>query len=220
MSKSILARLRSKPRGRRFSDRLGVPTKVDNAGAALPAKVQIRQHVLAAIGADNARVFDAFAGEGQLYRRVWHQAAGYVGCDRNWLRDERLMYAADSRRVMRALPLQEFSIFDFDAYGSPWEHVVILCARCRLQPGQRFGLILTEGSGLNLKFGAMPSALAQLAGLRAMPGLNRERAYGALLDRALAAAAGRLGGRIVKRWQATGKTGAQVHYIGLVLEGA
>jgi hypothetical protein len=28
------------------------------------------------------------------------------------------MYAADSRPLMRALPLQEFSIFDFDTYGS------------------------------------------------------------------------------------------------------
>jgi hypothetical protein len=36
------------------------------------------------------------------------------------------MYAADSRPLMRALPLQEFSIFDFDTYGSPWAHVIIL----------------------------------------------------------------------------------------------
>ena len=219
MSKSISALSRSKPRGRRFSDRLGVTRKVDNANAALPAKVQIRQFVLDTVGADQARVFAAFAGEGQIYRKVWHQAAFYIGCDLHWKRDERLMYAADSRRVMRALPLQAFSIFDFDAYGSPWEHVVILCARRRLALGERLGLVLTEGSGLNLKFGGLPTALGQLAGLHAMPGLNRDWAYRALLDRALGMAALRMGGRIVKRWQATGKTGAQVNYIGLVLEG-
>jgi hypothetical protein len=50
------------------------------------------------------------------------------------------MYAADSRPLMRALPLQEFSIFDFDTYGSPWAHVIILCVRRRLQPGERLGL--------------------------------------------------------------------------------
>jgi hypothetical protein len=43
------------------------------------------------------------------------------------------------------------------------------------------------------------------------------RAYGYILDRALAATGERLGGRIVKRWEATDKTGANAHYVGVIL---
>ncbi|HVH77139.1 MAG TPA: hypothetical protein VM755_19655 [Stellaceae bacterium] len=47
---------------------------------------------------------------------------------------------------MRAIDLAPFNLFDFDAWGSPWEHVAILCARRPVQPGERIGLVLTDGS--------------------------------------------------------------------------
>jgi hypothetical protein len=76
---------------RRLGERLGRTSKVDNTSAALPAKVQIRRLVLLdAIGAERAHVFDVFAG-GVLYRRVWHQAANYVGCDLK--RDQSALHA-------------------------------------------------------------------------------------------------------------------------------
>src|SRR6185436_10261020 len=53
--------------------------KVDNHAAALPAKIEIRQRVLEALG--DVSVFDAFAGTGQLHAAVWHKARAYVGCD-------------------------------------------------------------------------------------------------------------------------------------------
>jgi len=77
---------------------------------------------------------------------------------------------------MRALPLQEFSIFDFDAYGSPWEHVIILCARRQVQPGERLGLVLT----LKLRFGAFDDALATLVGFQ---GLDERMATSAIAPR-------------------------------------
>ena len=76
--------------------------------------------------------------------------------------------------MMRALPLQEFSIFDFDAYGSPWEHVIILCARRQVQPGERLGLVLT----LKLRFGAFDDALATLVGFQRSGFAGLGRAYG------------------------------------------
>jgi len=207
-----------KPRGSFSAGVKGTNRKTNNHALALPAKVSIRANVLAAIGAADASVFDAFAGEGQLYNRVWSAAGGYTGCDTTWYRDARLMYVADSRRVMRALDLDQFNIFDLDAYGSPWEHVMILCARRPVAPGERIGLVLTEGSGLKVKLGTMPTALSQMAGLRPhFPGAAR--AFEGVLDRAIAETCKRMRCRIVRRWQAKGKTGAMVHYIGLVLEG-
>jgi hypothetical protein len=203
-----------------FSQTLkAVNRKTDNHAAALEAKVAIRQRVLDDIGAGDARVFDAFAGEGQLYDRVWQQAGEYTGCDRVWYRDDRLMFVADSRRVLRALDLARFNIFDLDAYGSPWEHVAIICARRPMAPGERIGLVFTEGSGLKVKMGQLPFALAVMAGLRAtMPGTAR--AFNNVLDRAILGTCRRLSCRVALRLQAKGKTGAAVHYVGLVLEGA
>ena len=45
--------------------------KVDNNPQACTAKVDIRLRLLAAVGADQAHVFDAFAGAGELYAGVW-----------------------------------------------------------------------------------------------------------------------------------------------------
>lgn len=207
-------------KGGSFSSRLRASgyNKTNNHASALEAKVEIRARVLAMVGSPTA-VFDAFAGEGQLYERVWRQADRYVGCDLTWYRDGRLMYVADSRRVMRAIDLAPFNVFDLDAWGSPWEHAAILCARRKIKPGERIGLVITEGSSLKAKMGGLPHALAMLAGVAPwIPG-----ASGAMLnvvDRAIAEVARRLNCRMVKRWEAHGRTGARMRYIGLVLEGA
>lgn len=195
--------------------------KTDNNPQALRAKIAIRRNVLAAIGAAEAHVLDAYAGDGHLYREVWHEAASYVGCDLKFYPgDDRLAYVVDNIRLLRTLDLSRFNVVDLDAYGSPWEQVYIVASRRpRLAPGELLGLILTEGQGLKLKMGGMSRALAKLAGMQRhfLPGLGR--AQDELLNRALARTATMLGGEIVRRWDATGKTGSQMHYIGLVLRG-
>ncbi len=190
--------------------------KTNNHPAAARAKAEIRARVLDAIGPERARVLDAFAGDGGMWRAVWHRAAHYAGCDLKWYRDERTAYVADNRRVMRALDLAAFNVFDFDAWGSPWEQVAILIARRRLAPGERLGLVLTEGTSLNLKLAGMPKALRVLT--RARPGRHGKRWRLALIERALDESVQRLGARIVARWEARRKGGAEMRYIGLVLE--
>lgn len=193
------------------------PGQTNNHPAARAAKADIRRKVMAELGADHVHVFDAFAGDGAMYREVWNEAAGYVGCDLEWYRDERTAFVANNLRVLRAIDLAAFNVFDFDAYGSPWEQAVILAARRGVKPGERLGLILTEGSGLNLKMGGYPGALRLLAGLRGKPAGGAKNHMG-LVDRAINGFCRKMGVRPIRRWQATGRTGARVHYIGLVLE--
>src|SRR5882724_8409621 len=119
---------------------------VDNTPKAFKAKVAIRRNVLAAIRPDCTVVFDAFAGTGKMFSEVWKDADRYTGCDLKPQRDSRLMFCADNRRVMRAINLAEFNIFDLDSYGSPWVQAVILADRRRVAPGEQIGLILTEGA--------------------------------------------------------------------------
>lgn len=192
--------------------------KSDNHPAAFKAKVAIRRNVLAAIGRDQAAVFDAYAGSGALYRAVWSDAERYVGCDLKWYRDERLAYVADCRRVLRAVDLKPWSIFDLDSYGSPWEAALIVAARRPVEAGERIGIVLTEGSGLKVKLGTLPTALSIASGVNAHL-LGGARVFDRIIERAIAGLGRRMTCRIVKRWEAQGKTGAGVRYIGLVLEG-
>lgn len=192
-------------------------TKTDNNPQALKAKVAIRRNVLQAVGKP-AKVFDAFAGEGQMFSEVWREADAYVGCDLKWVRDSRKMFAADNRRVLRAADLAEFNCFDLDAYGSPFEQAIIIADLRKVAAGEILGLVLTEGSGLALKANQVPAAVQELA--RVNPGLTGVfRNRDALLQRTIAGLAARFRCSIEKRWQADGKTGASVRYLGLVLRG-
>lgn len=200
-----------------FGQQIKHSGKTNNHAASVRAKIAIRRYVLAAI--HDARVFDAFAGSGKMYREVWHLAAGYVGCDLRWFRDERSAYVAKNQRVLRAVDLADYNLFDFDAYGSPWEQVAILAARRRLLPGERIGLVLTDGSGLKLKMGQCPKALAALCGMPniTVPGVNR--VHDTLIDRAMDEACRRLRGYVVARWDHARPGKSEMRYLGVVIEG-
>jgi hypothetical protein len=202
----------------RFSRTLAAKKKKsNNHPASRDAKIALRAAVLDAIGEDQARVFDAFAGEGQMHAAVWHRAASYTGCDLEFYRDDRLAFVADNLRVLRAVDLGQFNVFDLDAYGSPWHQALIVAARRPVEPGETIGLILTEGSGLTIKMSGMPTALRILTGFKGMPGLNK--AADELLKRAIQGLCDRMHCEAIHSQVAKGKTGASVYYVGLVLRG-
>lgn len=191
--------------------------KTDNNPAAFKAKVIIRRNVFSALGSDTA-VFDAFGGSGKMFDEVWSQARAYTGCDLKPQNDSRLMFCADNRRVLRAIDLRQFGIIDLDSYGSPWEQAIIIADRRPVAPGELFGLILTEGAGFAYKSNVVPTAISVLTGLRSgVVGLGKKQ--NAVIDRAIAGLVVRMNCTIEKRWQAEGKTGAAMRYIGLVLKG-
>lgn len=201
----------------KFSASIKSGIKVKNHGAAKNAKLEIRCNVLDAVGRDS-HVFDAFAGTGEMFKGIWHEAAGYVGCDQDWVRDTRLAYVCDNRRVLRAIDLHRFSIFDLDAFGSPYEQAIIIAARRHVAFGGVIGIVLTDGSGLKVKQGGLPNAMAELADLTGkVSGLARWQDD--LIDRCLAGLCRRMNVEIQRRWQAKGSSGAGVRYIGLVLRG-
>lgn len=192
--------------------------KTRNSDFSVGAKAEIRRNVLAEIGAESARVLDLFAGAGEMYQATWKDAAHYVGCDLEWFKDERLCYVVDNRRLMRTLDLQGFNIFDMDHYGSPWEHAWMLMRLREIKPGERVGVVLTEGSNLNVRMGGIPMALRGLAGVR--PGMaGAGTAHDEIIDRALRALLDRWCAKQIRQWRARHKTGSQMRYIGMVIEG-
>lgn len=191
--------------------------KTDSAPAARAAKVSIRANVLDLVGSAKAHVFDAFAGAGEMHDAVWAGAASYVGCDLQFYRDDRLAFVADNLRVLRSIDLAPFTIFDFDAYGSPWEQCMILAARRPLLPGERLGLVLTEGSGLDMRLRGLPTVMAHLAGMHPHA-TGVARSSDEIINRCIAGLTRRMHATVERRWQAVGKSGAGMRYIGLVLQ--
>lgn len=188
--------------------------------SAAKAKAEIRSNVLQAIGAEQAHVFDAFGGDGGMFRAVWHQAASYVGCDNEVFNksDDRLAYVADNRRLMRCIDLDQFNVFDLDAHGSPWEVAFLMIARRKVQPGERIGIVITEGQGMKMDMGGMSFALAKIAAVRQyMPGMGAAQQM--VVDRAIARTATLMGCTIERQWQAIGKHSSTIRYIGLVIRG-
>jgi hypothetical protein len=204
--------------GARMPDLHGSRQKAHGPGGKA-AKVEIRRSVVDALGGP-ARVFEAFAGAGGLYRAIWRiSVASYVGCDQRWYQDERRAFVADNRRVLRAIDLSAFNLFDLDAYGSPWEQATIIAARRKLAAGERVGLVVTEGLGSAYRNGVVPHAVTLLVGARnrtlAGAALNARRAD---MHKAIfAELAQRMGARVERFWKAEGRTGAGMAYMGVVL---
>jgi hypothetical protein len=198
---------------------VGLP-KRNHSSAAVRAKATLRRNVMNAVGADQAHVFDAFAGDGGMYRAVWHDAASYVGCDLVFHRDDRPAFVGDNRRVLRCLELADFNVFDLDAYGCPWEQAYIIAKRRKLRPGETIGLTITEGQAMKLKFGGMSNALGLVADVdfRRMAGMAKGQDW--LMARAINNIADMMGARVTRRWEAVGNVGSRMFYIGLVLRGS
>ena len=200
----------------RFSASLAGVAKVDNHVRSAPDKIEIRRNVLGEVG---ATVFDAFAGAGHMYRAVWKDAPGYVGCDKRWFpKDDRLAYVSDNLRVLRAIDLKPFGIFDLDAYGSPWEQAFVVAARRPVKPGERIGFCLTDGSSIKLKMGGAPIAMAQLAGLNPKA-VGLAGSHDEVIERALHGLAARMRCTLTRLWRARGTSAAKVIYLGVVMEG-
>jgi hypothetical protein len=195
---------------------------IDNGtGGASRAKVQLRRLVLDAVGAEQARVFDAYAGSGRMHAAIWREAGGgYVGCDlKAYWPTDRLAFVADNLRVLRAIDLSPFNIFDLDSYGCPWAQVAVICARRRLQPGERLGMVLTDGNAIAMQLNSLSNALAAMTGMRrTVAGSHRRQEQ--VLDVAIRETARRLRADVVRQWRSAGRKGSKMQYLGVVFRGA
>jgi hypothetical protein len=119
------------------------PEKIHNGAAAHQAKITLRERVLEMV--KPAHVFDAYCGPtGEMWKAVWSKAASYTGCDTDYRPfDPRHRFVADNRTVMRSIDLHKYNVFDLDAFGEPWEQLLILSARRMWKPSERGALLLT-----------------------------------------------------------------------------
>ena len=198
--------------------------KTDNGRGAKKAKVDIRRKALDAVA--SARVFDGFCGTGQMWEAVWKDADAYTGCDtRQWSeREPYRRYVADNKLVMRAIDLTQFNIFDFDAYGSPWDQMVILAARRPWAAGEVGAVVLTDGSSMKLRYGSMSSSMSEILGVE-RDSLPRSDANSDALQAMLLTKWCKRAGVVAKNcWRAfgrgSGRGGQRMSYTALVFSGS
>lgn len=196
---------------------------VHNGSLALNAKVEMRERVLELI--TPAHVFDAYCGPtGEMWSAVWNRAASYVGCDEVYVPfDPRRRFVGDNKRVMRAIDLSVYNVFDLDSFGHPWDQVLILAARRIWSRGERGAVILTW-SDHSIRWGYASHALATIAGLK-------DRAVGpkaetSVMPMAVRGFFDRANVKPLAAWNARGKsrpgprTGSyQMTYTAIVFEG-
>lgn len=191
----------------------------DNNERAVEAKIKLRRNVLELV--QPARVFDAFCGfDGEMYRSVWCEADEYVGVDMRWrIDDPRPRFVADNRRVMRAIDLGAYNVFDIDAYGSPWEQLTILAARRRWSTGERGAVVITDGSSIKLRTGGVLGAMARICGLAGTRVPASNVSADALQTIAIGAWLKVANVRALRRWQAKSGGRSQMLYTAVVFEG-
>lgn len=196
--------------------------RCDNGRGAIGAKMQLRRNALEAV--EHPSVFDAFCGDGHMWQAVWSEAESYLGCDEKQLSlaEKHRRLVCDNKLALRSLDLSQFNIFDFDAYGSPWEQMVILAARRIWAPSERGAVVLTDGTSRKLRYGGAPHAMAQLAGVGAS-GAPTDATTETWQSFALAGWLKAANVKPLRQWRAEGKGsglgGQRMVYTALVFEG-
>jgi hypothetical protein len=166
-------------------------------------------------------VLDLFAGKGEMFGRVWSEAARYRGNDRDIgkvLAHPATCHHAPAITVIGSLDLAGWNVIDLDAYGSPWKEVTALASRRSLLPGERLALVLTNGSPRSAMLGNTPHALSALAGAK-RDTAGAHRRWNELARTALVEAARRMGGTLANlRAPAGNLSGRDMWYALAILE--
>jgi hypothetical protein len=140
------------------------PKKTHNT--ALSAKVNLRRWLVQELGGQ-PNIIDCFCAAGMLWDRAYDKTPNYLGLDIRQFDDARRTIVCDSKRFLRHadVRLEDFDLFDLDAFGSPMEHLAIICSRIRLEPGRRVGFVLTDGTGFNARMNGTPKGLLKFVGV-------------------------------------------------------
>ncbi len=132
--------------------------KVENHEAAKQQKTYLRRWLVSQL--DSPRVLDCFSGP-QAMRGTCYQDLPYVGIDKEKLGPDQ--YVGDTHRVLRAIDLKPFTLFDIDAYADPWSAWIRIVDRRKLEPGEVIGVAITCAT-LRLKFGVPSKIQAKILG--------------------------------------------------------
>jgi hypothetical protein len=152
---------------------------IHNSSAA--AKAKLREWLVEQLGG-KPRILDCFAGPGRMWATAYKSTPLYLGIERHARAadDKRRLIFCDSRRYLRhrETKLEDFDLFDLDAFGTPYEHLALICHRLALAPGRRVGFCLTDGLGFNAAMNSMAGACSTTSSWSGTRAPGRSRCFG------------------------------------------
>ena len=123
---------------------------VKTNNAKTNAKKELRQSVFSEIS--NQKVIEVFCGSGEMYHAVWKDAEKYTGIDKVKFFDERHTICGDAEKAIRLININDYNIFDIDAYGSPYEILNYIIDKID-DSNRKIGFVITDGINMDLKLG-------------------------------------------------------------------
>lgn len=136
-----------------------------HTNTSIKAKVDVRKHVLDLLENKNPKILDVFCARGEMWKEAYDHTPNYIGVDKDMYLDDRITIVAENSRYLRQADLDEFDVFDLDAYGSPFEQLSIICNRLTWNKKKQVGIILTDGTGMNSNLNAMNRTFLKWIGM-------------------------------------------------------
>jgi hypothetical protein len=126
-------------------------------------KIALRREVSERI--PGASVLEAFCGDGELTREWQKLGCKTEGIDlKPWQSGDGPRLVADTMAALSAIDVSRFRVFDIDAWGEPWPEALTIMSRCEFVPGERYGIVITDGAEINNRFGRRSRAVNALLG--------------------------------------------------------
>jgi len=185
--------------------------KTNNAKTSI--KDLIRRDMLLSV--DSPNVLEVFCGSGEMYEKVWHKANKYTGIDKVKQFDKRHTICGDAQKAITIVDLNEYNIFDIDAYGSPYEILDYITRQILNQ--NVIGFVLTDGTNMDLRLGRVCKGLRSMAGIKNQILKRASSIHNDIISLVVAETEKRLNGKASRFQLAVGRTGSAMRYYSFII---
>lgn len=103
-----------------------------------------------------------------MWEKAYNKTPHYLGLDQEFYNDARRTVVCDNQRFLRqrGVDLDDFDVFDLDAYGCPAYQLVTLCKRLKWTKRNKVGIVLTDGTGYNAKMNGISKHMLEYLGIK------------------------------------------------------
>lgn len=187
---------------------------VKTNNAKTNAKKELRMSVIENI--PSPKVLEVFCGDGEMYRAVWKDAEKYTGIDKIKFFDERHTICGDAEKAIRLVGVNDYNIYDIDAYGSPYEILDYIVSKID-QENKKIGFVITDGVNMDLKLGRVCKGLRRFIGYDFHIAKRANVLHDDFIKIVIDKIAEKLKGKIENLLIAQGVTGSSMRYYSFVI---
>ena len=187
---------------------------VKTNNAKTDAKQKLRESVF--LNMKNSNVLEVYCGSGEMYNAVWYKAEKYTGIDKVKFFDKRHTICGDAEKAIRLVDINDYNIFDIDAYGSPYEILDYIVGKIDLK-NKKIGFVVTDGVDMDLKLGRVCKGLRRFIGYDFHIAKRANVLHDDFIKIVIDKIAEKLKGKVENLLIAQGVTGAAMRYYSFVI---